>query len=165
VLSSLPYRYTSTRTILPAMADLLRFMTALSTSLPSQSAKSMNTRQNHGRRRDAKSNFPYPSILLRSTSVSKTYTRLSSSITLERLSDIRLVFTARTKQGVNMFIVKFGSGQYGSPTHIRQRSRRVSHPQSSSYSHLPGRDVDGCDGTFGNRFISHATNSMKFQIP
>jgi serine/threonine protein kinase len=55
---------------------------------------------------------------------------------IKRLSDIRLVFTARTKQEKDV-IVKFGSGHYGVKAHQEAFTAGLA-PAILSYSHLPG---------------------------
>ena len=116
-----------------AMADLLRFMTALRRLF--QSIWKVYEHPTNHAVDETQVKFPYP----RSYSVNVGAEDPHQTVSFDyigRLSNIRLVFTARTKQG-KYVIVKFGSGQYGANAHQAAVTAGLA-PAILSYSHLPG---------------------------
>jgi hypothetical protein len=116
-----------------AMADLLRFMTALRRLFQSI-CKVYEHPTNHAVD-ETQVKFPYPRSYSVNVGVKDPHQTVEFDY-IGRLSDIRLVFTARTKQG-KYVIVKFGSGQYGANAHQAAVTAGLA-PAILSYSHLPG---------------------------
>jgi len=116
-----------------AMADLLRFMTALRRLFQSI-CKVYEHPTNHAVD-ETQVKFPYPRSYSVNVGVEDPHQTVSFDY-IRRLSNIRLVFTARTKQAKDV-IIKFGSGHYGAKAHQAAVAAGLA-PAILSYSHLPG---------------------------
>jgi hypothetical protein len=118
-----------------AMEGLLRFMTALR-HLFQSICKVYEHPTNHVVDK-TQVVFPYPQSYSLNIGVPEPYQTVSFAYS-ERLSNIRLVFTALTKaKPAKDIIVKFGSGQYGAEAHQAAVTAGLA-PAILSYSHLPG---------------------------